>query len=125
LTCLMPTPGEIIAALLIQEVTAHGAVRPPWVFLPGVHPFDVTWRMGRGETHLMRWGRWREGRARSEIVGAISSHGAVPADWAWWAGEASGVLEAGDDGDLYEVAFEDVVAKLGSAGITVEGLPSE
>lgn len=117
------SPDEILAGLLADEVRTHGSVRPPWIAFPGVHPFDIAWRMGAGETHVMLWGRWVEGRPAREVTTAIVRHGPVPADWSWW---AAGALDcAGDAAEIYDVPFEDVRARLLDAGIEVAGLPSE
>jgi hypothetical protein len=42
---------------IADEVTAHGAVRPPWVYADA-HPYDICWRMGGGESHLMAFWAW-------------------------------------------------------------------
>ena len=109
----------MIADLLREELAQHGSVRPPWVLFPGTHPFDIAWRMGAGETHVMLWGAWEV--ASTERINAIRKHGAVPADWAWWAAEAAGLI-AGDD--IYDLAFEDIRRQLVTVGITVDGEPS-
>jgi hypothetical protein len=119
----MPTRDEILATALAEEVAEHGAVRPPWVRLPNVHPFDIAWRMGEGETHVMLWSAWSSGRDASEIVATIRRYGAVPADWAWWAAEASALLP-GEADELYEIPFEEVRGELVRAGIAVDGEPA-
>jgi hypothetical protein len=119
----MSTADEILARLLADEVRIHGSVRPPWIRLPDVHPFDIAWRMGAGEAHVMLWSRWAEGRPASEIAASIARHGAVPADWSWWA--ASAIDRTDDENDIYDAPFEDVHARLADAGIPVAGVPSE
>lgn len=39
-------------------VTEHGAVPPPWFMFPDTHPYDICWRMGAGESHVMVFGVW-------------------------------------------------------------------
>ncbi len=39
-------------------VAEYGAVPPPWVMLPDTHPYDIGWRMGAGESHLMVFSAW-------------------------------------------------------------------
>ncbi len=116
-------PSPTIAKLLADEIAAHGTVRPPWMVLPDTHPMEIAWRMGEGETHLMLWHTWAEGRAAEEIVAAIKARGAVPADWAPWAAEAAGLVAEGEDVD--ELSFEDVRGRLARVGVGVEGEPSE
>src|SRR3954452_7308901 len=105
-----------MAKLLHEELAQHGSVRPPWILFPGVHPFDIAWRMGAGETHVMLWGAWDI--SRSERIAAIQKHGAVPADWAWWAGD---MVELIGGEDMYDIPFEDVCRQLDAVGITVHG----
>ncbi len=45
---------EQIAALLAK----YGSVPPPWFMFPDTHPYDVGWRMGAGESHLIVFGAW-------------------------------------------------------------------
>ena len=123
MTGTVSTPDEILARLLADEIRTHGSVRPPWVAFPGVHPFDIAWRMGAGETHMMLWSRWIEGRSATEVTAAVARHGPIPADWSWWVAEATGVIVDADD--LYDVPFEDVRGRLADAGIAVAGVPSE
>ena len=45
-----------IAALVAE----HGAVPPPWFMFPNTHPYDIGWRMGDGETHVLVFASWWE-----------------------------------------------------------------
>jgi hypothetical protein len=117
------SPEEILAELLADEIRTHGSVRPPWVAFPGVHPFHIAWRMGAGETHVMLWRMWAEGRPASELTAVIARPGPVPADWSWWVADALDYVV--DAADIYDEAFENVRAKLADAGIAVDGVPSE
>jgi hypothetical protein len=44
-------------AKLVQQ---YGAVPPPWFMFPGVHPYDICWRMGAGESYIMVYSSWWE-----------------------------------------------------------------
>ncbi|KAH7202487.1 hypothetical protein ACKRZS_007859 [Fusarium odoratissimum] len=44
-------------AKLVQQ---HGAVPPPWFIFPKVHPYDICWRMGAGESYIMIYTTWWE-----------------------------------------------------------------
>ena len=109
----------MIADLLREELAEHGSPRPPWIRFPDTHPFDIAWRMGAGETHVMLWGEWDADT--TERIAAIQKHGAVPADWAWWAADVAGLITGEDS---YDVPFEDVRRELATVGITVAGEPS-
>ena len=41
-----------------ELINEHGAVPPPWFMFPNSHPFDIIWRMGPGESHVMVFGAW-------------------------------------------------------------------
>lgn len=43
---------------ITELVTEYGAVPPPWVLFPDTHPYDIGWRMGAGESHLMVFSEW-------------------------------------------------------------------
>jgi hypothetical protein len=118
-------PDDILAPLLDAEVAAHGSVRPPWTFLPGVHPYDIAWRMGAGEGQIMLWHRWSDSREPSEKAAVIRTYGEVPADWAWWAAEATNLITVPDEEDPRSVPFEVVRDKLAAIGIAVAGEPEE
>ncbi len=38
-------------------VAEYGAVPPPWVVY-NEHPYNICWRMGGGESHIMVWWEW-------------------------------------------------------------------
>jgi hypothetical protein len=114
---------EILDAIMATEVAEHRAIRPPWVAFPGVHPFDIAWRMGAGETHLLLWWHWSQGRTRAEIVGTITNYGDVPADWACWAAEAAGLRVV--DYESEETQFDAARSRLATVGISVDGALSE
>jgi hypothetical protein len=121
---MAPSGDEPLTAQLDAEVVTHGSVRPPWVFLLGVHPFEIAWRMGAGESHLMLWGSWARARGPEDILAVIREHGPVPADWAWWAAEAAGLVTLPEDEPYTEaVPFDVACAKLAAVGVEVVGEP--
>lgn len=114
----------MIADLLASELSEHGCVRPPWVRFPDTHPFDIAWRMGAGETHVMLWSAWEQDIDAARCIAAIQRHGAVPADWAWWAAEAAGLVDTDDAEEIYDLPFAEVCRQLATVGIVVDGEPS-
>lgn len=49
-----------IEAKITELVAQHGTVPPPYFTFPDKHPFDIFWRMGAGEDHIMVFGAWWE-----------------------------------------------------------------
>ncbi len=122
----MPPDKVSLSSLLENELNAHGKVRAPWVVLPGVHPFDIAWRMGQGESHLLVWGRWlaayAPAEAWSQALVALKQSAPVPADWAHWTLEATGLST---EDDAYDHSFEDARKRLSEVGLEVTGEPSD
>jgi len=114
-----------LASLLERELAAHGAVRPPWLVFPAVHPLDAAWREGDAAAHLLVWGLWLGTAspvdAWAKALAAVKAHSPIPADWAFWALDAIGL---GTEEDPYDHAFDDAKAKLLEAGVQVAGAPS-
>lgn len=52
--------GSWIEEEIAKFITEYGAVPPPWFIFPETHPYDLIWRMGAGESHLMVFGVWWE-----------------------------------------------------------------
>ncbi|MBX3273140.1 MAG: hypothetical protein KF729_22945 [Sandaracinaceae bacterium] len=119
----LPAPLE---RALVDERRRHGRVRLPWVAFPGMHPFDLGWRMGAGETHLILLAHDAGDRSlearRAEVIAA----GPVPADWAFWVAERLELPGTADDPDLgpYALAFDEVRDALAALGIDVGGEPA-
>lgn len=44
----------------------YDAVPPPWVKFPNTHPYSIGWRMGDGESYMMVWHDWWDGRSMDE-----------------------------------------------------------
>jgi hypothetical protein len=71
------------------EVAAHAVVRPPWVVHPGTDPFEICWRMGGGEWHLMVWWDWWNSGERTEKARIDYFRAQLPpAPWQAWAATA-------------------------------------
>ncbi|KNG85304.1 hypothetical protein ANOM_006450 [Aspergillus nomiae NRRL 13137] len=51
-------------------VAEHGAVPPPYVTFPDIHPFEIFWRMGSGESYLMIYSAWsaKEGMSEAQWI---------------------------------------------------------
>ncbi|MCG8366997.1 MAG: hypothetical protein MJA27_27145 [Pseudanabaenales cyanobacterium] len=52
--------SEWITNRIAELVSEHGAVPPPWFMFPDTHPYDICWRMGAGEFHVMVFHAWWE-----------------------------------------------------------------
>jgi len=122
----MPPDKVSLSSLLENELNTHGKVRAPWVALPNVHPFDIAWRTGQGESHLLVWGRWLAGlapaEAWSQALAALKQSAPIPADWAQWALEVTGLSI---EEDAYDHSFEDARQRLSEVGLEVSGEPSD
>jgi hypothetical protein len=106
---------------------ADADVIPPWIRFPGVHPYDIAWRMGAGEAHQMAWAAWSTEHDAAATIAVLRAHGPIPADWAWWAAEACALLTWADDNDedvMDVVPFADVRARLRGVGLEVTGEPT-
>jgi hypothetical protein len=52
--------AEWIEKEIAEFIEAYGAVPPPWFMFPDTHPYDIGWRMGAGESHVMVFSTWWE-----------------------------------------------------------------
>jgi hypothetical protein len=43
---------------IAELVVEYSAVPPPWFMFPNTHPYDICWRMGDGEAHVMVFSAW-------------------------------------------------------------------
>lgn len=39
-------------------VERYGEIPPPWIYMPGGHPYSIRWRQGSGETFIMVFFEW-------------------------------------------------------------------
>lgn len=121
----MPAEKASLASRLEKELASHGHVRPPWAFLPSVHPFDIAWRMGEGEGHLLLWGRWLAGLSPGDTwakaLAAVKPFTPIPADWAFWTLDALGLST---EEDPYDHSFDDAKKRLADVGLEVTGEPT-
>ncbi len=56
---------EWIKKRIIELVDEYGSVPPPWFMFPDTHPYDIGWRMGAGESHVMVFNKWWEEEKRN------------------------------------------------------------
>lgn len=70
---------------IAEEVRKHGTLLPPWLRYPDIHPYDLFWRMGAGESYVMMFGRWSERRSRDEWIAYLRAHAPIPSAWVEWA----------------------------------------
>ncbi len=83
----------------IARLTAkHGAVPPPWVPFPDTHPYDICWRMGAGESHVMLWAKWWDDQ-RFDEASRIEyfRRWPPPPRWLGWMIDAIWDIEPSDD----------------------------
>jgi len=72
-----------------SEVADWGEVRPPYVAFTGIDPFDIGWRMGAGEWHIMVWSHWWDAAHPDEPsrLAYFRAH-PPPVDWLHWTATA-------------------------------------
>lgn len=57
---LSNSESEWIETQIAQLVESYSSVPPPWFMFSDMHPYDIGWRMGAGESHLMVFHVWWE-----------------------------------------------------------------
>ncbi len=57
---LSNSEAEWIEKRIVELVEEYGSVPPPWFMFPDTHPYDIGWRMGAGESHVMVFSAWWE-----------------------------------------------------------------
>lgn len=81
----MNLPKDWLHAEITRLTQTYGTVPPPWVRLPNTHPYDICWRMGAGESHMMVWGEWWHAQQMSfEQQVAYFRQWPPPAAWLHW-----------------------------------------
>ncbi|KAF7627383.1 hypothetical protein AFLA_002765 [Aspergillus flavus NRRL3357] len=67
-------------------VAEHGAVPPPYVTFPDIHPFEISWRIGSGESYLMMYSAWsaKEGMGEAQWIEYFRKFPPPPI-WLTWA----------------------------------------
>lgn len=82
---------EWIENRIAELVAEHGSVPPPWFMFPNTHPYDICWRMGAGESHVIVFGTWwdrqRHLLAEPERI-ALFRRWSPPPRWLVWTMEA-------------------------------------
>jgi hypothetical protein len=78
----------VSADYLARELAEQGRTTPlpPWVRYPDIERFSIGWRMGYGESYVMLWGSWAEGRSHDELVAYLREFAPIPANFSDWAG---------------------------------------
>lgn len=93
---------------LIQQ---YGAVPPPWFMFPGVHTYDICWRMGAGESYILVffswWDQQKDKLEESQRIDYFRKWPPPPA-WLIWMIEIIWDLSPKDfeDNDDYRPYFE-------------------
>ncbi|MDI3288910.1 hypothetical protein [Polyangium sp. 15x6] len=74
--------------LLQRELREQGRTspRPPWLRYPEVPRYSIHWRMGSGESYLMAWWQWAEGRSAEEKTAYFREFAPIPVEWVDWVG---------------------------------------
>ncbi|KFY73770.1 hypothetical protein V499_06161 [Pseudogymnoascus sp. VKM F-103] len=49
-----------IDSQISELIAEHGTVPPPYIKHPNIHPLEIFWRMGSGESYIMVYGAWWE-----------------------------------------------------------------
>ncbi len=71
------------------EIADWSEVRPPYIAFPGIDPFDIGWRMGAGEWHVMVWSHWWTSSYPDEASRlAYFRHHPPPTEWLCWSATA-------------------------------------
>jgi hypothetical protein len=94
---------------------------PPWAKHPEIPLGSIGWRMGYGESWMMRWGEWLEQQPRDRgwRVAYLRRHPPAPRSWAH---TVAGVLEPAredeeDADEDYEAANERLAKQLAVEGL--------
>jgi hypothetical protein len=94
---------------------------PPWAKHPEIPLGSIGWRMGYGESWMMRWGEWLEQQPRDRgwRVAYLRRHPPAPRSWAH---AVAGVLEPAredeeDADEDYEAANERLAKQLAVEGL--------
>ncbi len=103
---------------IADELAAHGAVRPPWAYA-NEHPFDICWRMGGGESHVMAFSAWwdRDERMLDERIAFIRRWSPPPFWFPWSAQLIWPELAPADDEDDHEAVERRSVEAFEAAGL--------
>ncbi|MDC0741441.1 hypothetical protein [Polyangium mundeleinium] len=107
-----PFDGEVVVrASLERELRAQGRTSPlpPWLRYPEVPRYSIHWRMGGGESYMMAWWQWAEGRSAEEKTTYFREFAPIPVEWVDWVG-----MQIRDDPEDDESAsFDDLLRKCG------------
>lgn len=77
---------RVLDALVVEALDGGASPHAPWRAFPQMPRYSAGWYIGGGgESLLMAWGRWAEGRTHQEILGALRAQAPLPVDWQDWA----------------------------------------
>jgi hypothetical protein len=106
-------------ARIAELLAEHGAVPPPWILFPDTHPYDICWRMGAGESHVMVFGAWWEREmaplAEPERI-AYFRRWPPPPRWLTWMMDALWRLACEDIDDPHSSACDPYFARAEGLG---------
>lgn len=88
---------------LIAEAPADGVddgPPPPWIAYPEYHRYDIGWRMGNGEGHIMTWGSWYDALTPDARASHQARFPTPPGDWEGYWDDQHPWLERQESSDL-------------------------
>ncbi|KFY50046.1 hypothetical protein V496_09636 [Pseudogymnoascus sp. VKM F-4515 (FW-2607)] len=88
-----------IETKITELVAEHGTVPPPYFIYPNVHPYEMFWRMGDGESYMMVfwewWGRQKVDMNETQRIEYFRQFPPPPL-WLTWMIDVVWVPEGGD-----------------------------
>jgi hypothetical protein len=57
---------------------------PPWMEHPDLPRYSLGWRMGLGESFLMKWDEWSRTLDQEKLVEYFKLHLPLPVEWLDW-----------------------------------------
>ena len=108
-----------IAEQVTQFVKEYGAVPPPWFIFANTHPYDISWRMGAGEVHLMvfhHWWKQQKGKLDQTQRIAYFQPWPPPPRWLTWAIDLIWDIELWELDDLDSFDYSPYFARIVELG---------
>ncbi|MDI1481591.1 hypothetical protein [Polyangium sp. y55x31] len=103
----------VLGESLARELREQGRTTPlpPWLRYPEIPRYSIHWRMGAGESYLMAWWQWAEGRGAEEKTAYFREFAPIQIEWVDWVG-----MQIRDDlEDDENASFDDLIRKYGEA----------
>lgn len=102
-----------------QLIEKYGDVPPPWIYEPKAHPYNICWRMGGGESHVMVLWEWldQENKSQGQRIEYLRKY-PPPVIWLRWA--ADFIWELGEDSweeDFDWLPYFNQLKELGFEGV--------